>query len=111
MPADTNMDGRILQLALGFGQGAGVMLATEAALLTALSTYADAVRAVKDWAAEGLHAIEYSRVLGSLSAHHALGHSHAVIDVEDVRFALNVVRDNERLPLGLCKITPRDGKH
>jgi hypothetical protein len=102
---DTNTDGRILQLAAAFGHGAGVVLATEEALLTALHTYEDNVRRLEDWDTDALHAIEFSRVLGSLAATHALVNGRAVIDVEDVQYALSVVRANERTPLGLCRIT------
>ncbi len=44
MAIDTSFEGRTLQLAMGFGQGAGVLLATEEALTTALGAYIEQLR-------------------------------------------------------------------
>jgi hypothetical protein len=103
---ETTFEGRILQLAMGFGQGAGVLLATEAALTTARDAYADHMRDIGDnWGTAALQAIEYSRLMGSLSAHHAQANGRCVIDVPDVAYALNVVRLNTLMPLDVCRIT------
>ena len=108
MPDEITVDGKILQFAMAFGQGAGLMLATEDALLAAREAYGGDVRArAPEWNEYALQAIEYGRVLGSLAAEHALRHDRCVIDVPDVRHALGVVQTNERSPLGFCRITMR----
>jgi hypothetical protein len=108
MPDETTVEAKFLQLAMAFGQGAGVMLATEEALLAAREAYAGDVRArAPEWNEYALQAIEYGRILGSLAAEHALRHSRCVIDVPDVRHALGVVQTNERGPVGFCRITMR----
>lgn len=108
---ETNTDGRILQLAVGFGQGAGMMMATEDALLAAVSSYESSVRRMDDWLDYAIRAIEFSRALGSLAAQHALRHARAVIDVPDVEFALKAVRLSELHPLGICRITESESRH
>jgi hypothetical protein len=106
MPETSTVEGRTLQLAMAFGQGAGVMLATEAALLAALGPYAESIRGRdSDWDEYALQSLEYARVLGSLAAHHALGAGHCVIDAHDVRHALEIVRENRLPPLLVCKLT------
>ena len=109
MPENATVEGKILQLAMAFGQGAGVMLATEQALLVALDAYRESVNArARDWNDYSLQAIEYGRVLGSLAAHHALANSRCVIDEDDVRYGLDGVTDNDRSPLGFCRLTLRE---
>jgi serine/threonine protein kinase len=50
MPENATVEGKILQLAMAFGQGAGVMLATEQALLVALDAYRESVNTrARDW--------------------------------------------------------------
>ena len=59
MPENTTVEGKILQLAMAFGQGAGVMLATEQAVLVALDAYRDSVNTrARDWNDYSLQAIE-----------------------------------------------------
>jgi hypothetical protein len=100
------IQGRILQLAVGFGQGAGFMLVTEDALLHALSEYRQSLeRRDADWDGHALQAIEYCRAMGSLAAHQALGHGRVVITAEDVVKALDAVRHNRTWPFGPCTIT------
>jgi hypothetical protein len=106
MPATTTLDGKFLQLAAGFGQGAGLLMATEDALLRALDAYRDSVeRRSGEWDAFALEAIEYARMLGSLAAHHALGDGRIVINPDDVDFALGGVQKNRARPLGPCRIS------
>jgi hypothetical protein len=106
MPATTTLEGKFLQLASGFGQGAGLLLATEEALLTALNAYRESVeRRSGEWDAIALEVIEYARMMGSLAAHHALAAGRCVIDVGDVEFALGGVQTNRARPLGPCRIT------
>jgi hypothetical protein len=100
------IQGRILQLAVGFGQGAGFMLVTEDALLNALSEYQQSLeRRDADWDRYALQAIEYCRAMGSLAAHGAMDHGRVVITAEDVAKALAAVRHNRNWPLGPCSIT------
>lgn len=109
MAFETSFEGRTLQLAMGFGQGAGVLLATERALTTALGAYVGQLRNIEErWESFAVQTIEYSRTLGSLSAHHALSDGRCVIDVGDVQYALNAVANNTALPLGECKISRLD---
>ncbi len=106
MAIDTSYEGRTLQLAMGFGQGAGILLATEGAVTTALNAYTEQLQGSGiRWERDALHAIEYSRVMGSLSAHHALSEGRCVIDVGDVEYALEAVKKNRVNPIGVCKIS------
>jgi len=106
MADETSFEGRTLQLAMGFGQGAGVLLATEKALTTALGAYMDQLRNIGErWESLAVQTIEYSRTMGSLSAHHALSDGRCVIDVGDVQYALNAVAKNTVFPIGVCKIS------
>jgi hypothetical protein len=106
MADETSFEGLTLQLAMGFGQGAGVLLATEEALMTALGAYKNQLRDIGErWESLAVQTIEYSRTMGSLSAHHALSDGRCVIDVGDVQYALTAVARNTVLPLGVCKIS------
>ena len=96
-----------LQLAMAFGQGAGTTPATSAALLEAYNAYQPAFeRRAGEWPEIELRSLEYGRALGRLSAHAAASNGRAVIDSEDVRAALDVVRRNRLRPLLECHLTP-----
>ncbi|HEX6464813.1 MAG TPA: hypothetical protein VFZ98_10180 [Vicinamibacterales bacterium] len=97
-----------LQLAMAFGQGAGTMLATSAALLAAFNPYAEAFKErVDNWAEYELQAVEYARALGQVAAYAAASNKRCVIDAPDVRYALGVVRRNTLAPLEPCALTGR----
>ena len=97
-----------LQLAMAFGQGAGTMLATSAALLAAFTPYAAAFEhRAERWAEFELRAVEYARALGQVAACSAASNRRCVIDVKDVRYALGVVRSNTQPPLSVCDLTDR----
>lgn len=96
-----------LQLAMAFGQGAGAMLATSEALLTAYNAYLPSFeRKAGEWPEHELRSLQYARALGFLAAFTAAQNGRAVIDVEDVRTALGNVRHNRLRPLMLCSLTP-----
>lgn len=106
MTQPDGLQAKYLQLAMAFGQGAHMMLADEEALLMAWRAYAqDLDRRAPEWNKYALQAIEYSRVMGSLAAQHALHHGRCVISAEDIEAALKAVRRNTAFPLGVCSIT------
>jgi hypothetical protein len=81
-----------LQLAMAFGQGAGVMLATPEALAFLSSEHASLVqRAVRDWTDSRFAFVELVRVLGQLSAAYAANDSKWEIEVAHVKKALPAV--------------------
>ena len=92
-----------LQLAMAFGQGAGTMLATPAALVAALAPYRESLHdRLSEWDTLSLKFIEFSRALGTLSATHAAQAGRLVIDEADVEWALPKILSNTLLPLGAC---------
>ena len=95
------------QVAMAFGQGAGTMLATPAALRHAFSKY-DAIftRNVKRWPEYELVALEYARALGQQAAFAAARDNRCVIDVDDVQHGLDVIWRNRLRPLSNCGLTP-----
>lgn len=104
--AENDIQGKVLQLAMGFGQGAGTMLATEGALLSGVAPYLANIQArSSNWNEYALQAIEYSRAMGSLAAQHAVARGSCVIEARDVDAALAAVRQNTLAPLGVCSLT------
>ncbi len=97
-------DPRVLLLAMALGQGAGTMLASSDALETALSYFQHRVQGLsaQEWDTHVLKIVEFTRVLGTLSALHAAQNQRAVIGVEDVNFAIGGVQNNTFAPLGIC---------
>ena len=109
-PVDSEADlvtERVWQLAAAFGQGAGIMMATPRSLRLAFANYDQAIRVFRDWDAHASVIIEYARALGRAAADHASRSGQCVIDVEDVAYALKVVRGNRRKPLVACPLTLR----
>jgi hypothetical protein len=99
MPAQ--IDAAKLQLAMAFGQGAGVMLANPEALETLLSEHGEILRsAMADWNASRWAFIELVRTLGQLSAARAAANGSAVIRSEDINPSMEVV-------LSLCPCDER----
>jgi hypothetical protein len=104
--AENDVQGKVLQLAMGFGQGAGTMLATEGALLSGVGPYLASIHErSSNWSEYALQAVEYSRAMGSLAAQHALAAGRCVIEESDVQFALAAVQQNTLAPLGVCSLT------
>jgi hypothetical protein len=94
---------------MAFGQGAGTMLATSAALLTAYTAYRPSFEeraSANNWAEVELRSVEYARALGQVSAFAAARNGRCVIDSADVRAALRIVQRNQARPLSLCDLTP-----
>jgi hypothetical protein len=99
MPAQ--IDAAKLQLAMAFGQGAGVMLANPEALETLLSVHGEVLRnAMVDWSASRWAFVELVRTLGQLSAARAAANGSPVIRWDDINPAMEVV-------LGLCPCDER----
>ena len=99
------------QLAMAFGQGAGAMLATSGALLAAYQPYESSFKERTDtWSEFEVRALHYARALGQVAATRAAQSGRCVIDVEDVKYALDTVQRNTLKPLSLCDLTPRGGK-
>jgi hypothetical protein len=90
-----------LQLAMAFGQGAGVMLATSDALNHLLSDHSLLIeQAAPSWSVSHWAFTQLTRHLGQLSAHHAAAHNSAVIRVQDLDACIHVVLD-------LCPCMPK----
>ena len=78
---EDSLESMTLQLAMGFGQGAGTMLATTDAVMMARDAYRVQLGQIAgQWSEYALQTIEYSRVLGSLAAAHALNAGRSVIE-------------------------------
>jgi len=94
MPAEIN--GTKLQLAMAFGQGAGVMLADAQALEGLFAEHADLLdNAMRNWDSSRWAFVELMRLLGQISAARAAARGSAHIDNIDISAALEPV-------LGLC---------
>ena len=90
MAAD--IDSVTLQLAMAFGQGAGVMLADDKALGTLLSHESEVLtQARTNWKANRWAFTELVRILGQLSAAKAAANGSAVIRWEDIAPCVNTV--------------------
>jgi hypothetical protein len=90
-----------LQLAMAFGQGAGVMIATGDALNALLSAHGDLVdSAVPNWNTTHWAFIELMRLLGRLSAHKAATRLSPVIEWPDIDACKQVLLD-------LCPCDPK----
>ena len=95
------------QLAMAFGQGAGTMLATPAALSDALGPYRTYLfDNTRSWNDVALLFIEYTRALGTLAMVNAARRGAAVIEAPDVKKALFSIRTNKVFPLGPCNCLP-----
>jgi hypothetical protein len=91
------------QLAMAFGQGAGTMLATSAAVSEAIAPYRQYLTGnTGSWNSVALLFIEYTRALGRLAMVNAASRGAAVIDAADVKKALLSIRGNQLFPLGPC---------
>ena len=89
MPANANVDGLKLQLAMAFGQGAGVMLANVEALETLLAERRQILtNAMETWAASQWAFTELLRTLGQLSATHAAAAGSPEIRWTDIEASL-----------------------
>ena len=109
--AQETYDRITLQLAAGFGQGAGTMLATGEAVEAAIGAYSTSLQArASTWSDYSLQTIEYARALGRLSAAKALSHGRCVIELADVEYGLDRVQQNTAWPLGVCRITSVGGR-
>ncbi len=83
-----------LQLAMAFGQGAGVMLASEEALNHLLSGNSDLIeQAAQNWNASHWAFVELVRVMGQMSANHAAANGSAVIRSQDIDACIHVMFD------------------
>jgi len=97
-----------LQLAMAFGQGAGTMLATAAALMEAYKAYEPAFEErASRWVEVELRTVEFARALGQVAAISAAQNGRCVIEADDVRTALKAVQSNRSRPLTLCDLTNR----
>ena len=87
-----SIDGVKLQMAMAFGQGAGVMLAEEEALEKLLSTEIEMVeRAAGRWSTFHWAFLTLLRTLGQVSAMHAAHAGEARIRWVDIENSLNTV--------------------
>ena len=85
-----------LQLAMAFGQGAGYMLATSAALELAVSSQGKAMeRATRNWEVTRYAFTELVRLAGQIAAARAAMEGRTEIDREHAQFAIEAV-------LGVC---------
>ena len=83
-----------LQLAMAFGQGTGVMIASHEALNHLLSGNSGLIdRAASNWDASHWAFVELTRLLGQLSASHAAARNSAVIQPEDINACIHVMID------------------
>jgi hypothetical protein len=90
--AQGNVEAIKLQLAMAFGQGAGVMLASPSALDNLLAEHGWVVdRAARDWDASRWAVIELMRLLGQVSAARAASNNAIEIDWPHVQESLPAV--------------------
>jgi hypothetical protein len=83
-----------LQLAMAFGQGTGVMIASHEALSHLLSENSGLIsRAASNWEASHWAFVELTRLLGQLSASHAAARNSAVIRPQDIDACIKVMID------------------
>jgi hypothetical protein len=81
-----------LQLAMAFGQGAGYMLATPAALDVAVSSQAKVMeRAMRNWAVTRYALTELVRLAGQIAAARAAVEGRTEIDRDHARYAIDAV--------------------
>jgi hypothetical protein len=94
--ASESYDSIRLQMAMAFGQGAGSMLATPAALSFAMSSQSKLIeRAAGDWSASQFAFIELVRVLGQIAATQAARDGKPRIEEAHVKAGLASV-------VGIC---------
>jgi hypothetical protein len=83
-----------LQLAMAFGQGTGVMIASHEALSHLLSGNSGLIdRAAANWDASHWAFVELTRLLGQLAASHAAASHSAVIRPQDIDACIQVMID------------------
>jgi hypothetical protein len=83
-----------LQLAMAFGQGTGVMIASHEALSHLLSGNSSLIeRAASNWQASHWAFVELTRLLGQMAASHAAARNAAVIQPEDIDACIEVMID------------------
>ena len=83
-----------LQLAMAFGQGAGVMGASTEALHHVFATNSSLIeQAAESWGVSRWAFVELTRLLGQSSANHAMRNGSAIIRPQDIDAVINVVMD------------------
>jgi hypothetical protein len=101
MSASTDTNTIKLQLAMAFGQGAGLMIATGDALNQLLAAHGDIVEsAAPNWNTTHWAFIELMRLLGQLSAQTAASRLSPVITWDDINGCKQIVLD-------LCPCNPK----
>ena len=78
-------DGKVFQLAMAFGQGAGPLLASEQATVEAASRIATMLEpAFKHWRTSGPIAVGLVRIAGQVAAQRAIERHHLYIEFDDI---------------------------
>lgn len=107
MPSDYpsfNQDDMLAQVFMAFGQGAGTMLATPAALRAGRAAYGK-LFAPDTWEQHAPLTLEFARAIGRLAAHNALQQGASAIGEDDMKAAIQKIHEKQLWP-AFCPYCP-----